>query len=59
MLQSFRKAKGFIRREIAAANFMRIVPDLQFQYDDTEENARHLDEIFAKLKAESVEDEDA
>jgi len=53
ILQAFRKSKGFIKREIAAAKFMRMVPDLHFFYDETEEKARHLDELFAKLKFES------
>ena len=57
ILQAFTKSKGFIKREIAAAKFMRTVPDLQFFYDETEENARHLDDLFAKIKSEANDKE--
>ena len=53
ILQAFNKGKGFIKREIAAAKFMRAIPNLHFIYDETEENARHLDDLFAKIKAEA------
>jgi len=53
ILQAFRNSKGFLKKEIAAAKFMRSVPELHFFYDETEENARHLDDLFARIKAES------
>ncbi len=53
VLNSLRKSKGFLKREIAEAKIMRIVPDLIFEYDEIEKTARHLDELFDKIHAES------
>lgn len=57
-LNALRKSKGFIKRQIAAANFMRVVPDLAFEYDDMEEKARKLDELFLKINSEKAETND-
>jgi len=35
---------------------MRRIPDISFEYDKLEENARDLDKIFAKIQAEQKED---
>ncbi|MCF7793107.1 MAG: 30S ribosome-binding factor RbfA [Candidatus Cloacimonetes bacterium] len=49
------RSKGFIKKEIAAAKFMRIVPELIFKFDDKAEKARRLDEIFAKIHQEEAD----
>ncbi|MDO9577820.1 MAG: 30S ribosome-binding factor RbfA [Candidatus Cloacimonadales bacterium] len=58
VLADLRKSKGFIKRQIAAAQLMRIVPDLTFEYDEMEEKARKLDDIFAQIHSEEVESDD-
>ncbi|MFC1887514.1 30S ribosome-binding factor RbfA [Candidatus Cloacimonadota bacterium] len=46
------KSTGIIKQAIASAKLMRRIPDIVFQYDEVEENARKLDSIFAKIEAE-------
>jgi ribosome-binding factor A len=58
VLAALRKSKGFIKRQIAEAKIMRIVPELTFEYDLVEEQARKLDDIFAKIRSEEVEADD-
>ncbi|MBN1326502.1 MAG: 30S ribosome-binding factor RbfA [Candidatus Cloacimonetes bacterium] len=50
--QALEKSSGYLKNEIAQAKIMRLIPELSFEFDDTEEKARHLDELFAKLEAE-------
>ena len=57
VLRSLNKSSGFLKNEIAKAKFMRKIPDISFEYDKLEENARDLDKIFAKIQAEKKEDE--
>jgi ribosome-binding factor A len=35
---------------------MRIIPELSFEYDITEEKARHLDDIFARIHNENKDE---
>lgn len=53
---AFIKSAGFIKREIAAAKFMRIIPELSFEYDTTGEEARHLDELFTRIHNENKDE---
>ena len=53
---ALKKSAGFIKREIAAAKFMRIIPELSFEFDTTEEKARHLDDIFARIHNENKDE---
>ena len=46
------KSTGFIKQTIASAKLMRRIPEIIFQYDEVEENARKLDKIFAVIDAE-------
>lgn len=52
VLRSLKKSSGFLKNEIAKAKFMRKIPEIIFEYDKIEENARDLDKIFAQIKAE-------
>ena len=52
VLETLTKSSGFIKKELAAAKFLRQIPELIFLPDDLEKNARHLDNIFAKIHAE-------
>jgi ribosome-binding factor A len=45
-------AKGVLRSEVAKQLGMRIVPSLTFIHDALPENARHLDEVLARAKAQ-------
>ncbi|MDP8269230.1 MAG: 30S ribosome-binding factor RbfA [Candidatus Tenebribacter davisii] len=55
--RSLNKSSGFFKNEIAKAKFMRKIPEIIFEYDKLEENARDLDKIFAKIDAEKKEEE--
>ena len=52
VLDTLTKSSGFIKKEIAAAKFLRQIPELIFLHDDLENNARNIDKIFAKIHAE-------
>ncbi len=56
--QALERSKGFIKNEIAAAKFMRVVPELIFKFDDQAEKARQLDDIFEQIHAEEKKHED-
>ena len=45
-------AKGLIRSEVGKQLGMRHVPTLEFIHDALPENARHLDEVLARAKAQ-------
>jgi ribosome-binding factor A len=45
-------AKGIIRSEVAKQLGMRHAPSLEFIHDALPENARHLDEVLARAKAQ-------
>ncbi|MFC6288518.1 30S ribosome-binding factor RbfA [Nocardioides sp. GCM10027113] len=45
-------AKGLIRSEVGKQLGMRHVPTLTFVHDALPENARHLDEVLARAKAQ-------
>ncbi len=49
------KSSGFFKKEIASSKLLRVIPELTFFYDELEENARHLDDIFKKIHAEKNE----
>ena len=53
--QVLTKSSGFFKKEIASSKLLRVIPELSFFYDDLEENARHLEDIFAKIHAEENE----
>ena len=52
VLEALTKSTGFIKKEIAAAKFLRMIPEITFFYDTTEDNARDLEEIFDRIEAE-------
>jgi len=64
---TLQRSSGAIKKEIAAAKLMRTIPNLKFVYDELEENARNLEDIFAQIRSESpvkeevdsVEDDDS
>jgi len=48
-------AKGLLRSEVGKQLGMRHVPTLEFVHDALPENARHLDEVLARAKAQDEE----
>jgi ribosome-binding factor A len=46
------KSSGFIKNEIAKAKMMRTIPELSFYYDEVQEKAGKLEEIFQKIHKE-------
>ncbi len=52
---ALKKSSGAIKQAIASAKLMRRIPEITFHYDEVEEKARELDEIFHKIEAEKHE----
>jgi ribosome-binding factor A len=48
VLAGLKSAAGFIRRSVAKDLKLRVVPTIEFLYDDTEERARRIDELLKK-----------
>lgn len=59
VLKALIKSSGFIKKEIAAMKFMRIIPEITFIFDKESEKIRRLDDIFAKINSESSSTESA
>ncbi|MCD4650489.1 MAG: 30S ribosome-binding factor RbfA [Candidatus Cloacimonetes bacterium] len=49
---------GFMKRQIAAAHIMRVIPEITIVYDEVEQRAGRLDNIFQKLQNENDRDTD-
>lgn len=47
--QALRRARGFVRRQLAGRLNMRIVPEIEFFYDETEDEASRVEKLFSKL----------
>jgi len=47
------KSSGFIKKEIGAKQIIRSIPELHFYFDEIEENARKLNDIFKKIHDEN------
>lgn len=52
VLSALKRGTGVIKQEIASAKMMRIIPAITFFYDDLEEKADQLEEIFQKIHQE-------
>lgn len=48
VLAGLKSATGFIRGRVAKQLKLRIVPTIEFLYDDTEERAQRIDELLKK-----------
>lgn len=55
-LKALNRAKGYIRSELAQRLDIRRCPDLIFVIDETEANARHIDDIIASLHKDETEE---
>jgi ribosome-binding factor A len=54
--EKLQKVSGFIKKQIAGAGIMRIIPELNYRYDETEEKSRHIETVLASLREESYDD---
>ena len=52
VLDALKRCTGVIKREIASAKMMRVIPEITFFYDDLEEKADQLEDIFQKIHQE-------
>jgi ribosome-binding factor A len=51
VLSSLRSAAGFLRGELAKNLRMRVVPELDFQWDESIEHGAHILELLDKVKS--------
>lgn len=51
------KTSGFLKKQIAGAHIMRTIPELSFQYDDSEDRAEKVDTLLASIR-DDYDDED-
>lgn len=49
-LKSLKRAKGFIRRELADRVELRHIPELQFIYDESIEYGKRIEEVIKKIE---------
>ena len=56
--KALERASPFLRGEIGRALGMRAVPELRFEYDDTLETARRLDELLQTPSVPPPKDDD-
>ena len=59
ILSALKRASGFIRSQLAVSiSHLRTFPQLRFHWDPVPERVDRLDEIFAELDEEGLEDLD-
>ncbi|HEY1991578.1 MAG TPA: 30S ribosome-binding factor RbfA [Gammaproteobacteria bacterium] len=51
LISALQRASGFLRHELGKAVKLRIMPELRFHYDQTEERAARLEALIAKANA--------
>jgi ribosome-binding factor A len=51
--QGLERASGYLRRELASALQLRLVPELRFFYDDSLDRGRRIDELLEEIRDES------
>jgi ribosome-binding factor A len=49
ILTAFRRARGFLRHELAARIPLRAFPQLRFRHDPSAERGAHIEELIASL----------
>ncbi len=58
ILDGFKRANGFLRRELASLIELRTFPRLRFHWDPTPEHADHIEKILASIRPELNKTED-
>ena len=56
-LKALNRAKGFIRSELAKRLSIRRTPELNFVLDESEKNAKRIEEIIAEIHANDESEE--
>lgn len=51
LIGTLQQASGYYRHELGQALRLRILPELRFQYDETEERAARLEDLIARANA--------
>jgi ribosome-binding factor A len=51
LVAALQHAAGFIRHGIGQAMKLRIIPELRFIYDDTQERAARLEDLIARANS--------
>lgn len=46
-----KSATGFIRSKVAKQLNLRYAPEIEFTYDDTEDEAQHIEELLKQVKS--------
>lgn len=59
ILNALEHARGYLRSALAARMDLRTFPQLRFNWDPTPEKADRMEKLFAQLREESQEREDA
>ena len=49
--KSLEKASGFMRKRLAAELDLRVIPKLNFKYDDSMEHGRHITSVLNEIKS--------
>lgn len=52
LVASLQHAAGFLRHELGRALSLRVMPELKFLYDETEERAARLEALIARANSE-------
>jgi ribosome-binding factor A len=55
LIGSLQQASGYYRHELGQALRLRILPELRFQHDQTQERAAHLEDLIARANAKPGE----
>jgi ribosome-binding factor A len=56
MEEKLRKVSGFLKKQIAGAGIMRVIPDLNYHFDETEAKADHIEKLLATVREDSYDD---
>ena len=51
LIGNLQHASGYYRHELGQALRLRILPELRFHYDETQERAAHLEDLIARANA--------
>ena len=52
VLSGLKSATGFIRAKVAKELKLRLVPTIEFVYDDTQDQARRIEDLLQQVKKE-------
>ncbi len=52
LMRGLRRANGFLRREVGRTLRLRRTPELRFHWDETVDNAAHIESVLEEIRAE-------